>query len=419
MKRLRKEGTAEELLQIVRISIPLSQNYTPEERTEATHFFANELMKLAREGKVIKPPILSPDFTKKQVLPQLAALEARHPGFSKLWKEGRLNDLPSHTAGERLRLIHLDWNAFVALKEWSECLADEPEREDERNISVESRLIKKLPHADPTVANSSGGDAVAAERPAAIRDSLSNEASDSAQKPEPRQPLAPSVTNGCDPLQAGSDATADRRVKAVFRKSGDLWEIGYEGKTLNFQDIKAFHFISRLLRERRKEILARELVAQVGPSSEGVANGANFTSEEAREDRVPIRDSLGAGGGGDVDDMIDGPALRQYRERLVANAKEREEAKENNDSARLLALNEEMEQINQEIDAATGHGGKIRKFAAPEDRARSNVTKQIKTAIEKISAQNPDLGSYLDRSIKTGMRCSYQPAPATDIHWKL
>ena len=58
MKRLRKEGTAEELLQIVRISIPLSQNYTPEERTEATHFFANELMKLAREGKVIKPPSL-------------------------------------------------------------------------------------------------------------------------------------------------------------------------------------------------------------------------------------------------------------------------------------------------------------------------------------------------------------------------
>ena len=107
----------------------------------------------------------------------------------------------------------------------------------------------------------------ALERSAAARDSLSSEDSDSAQKPGPRQPLPASVTNGSDTLQVGSGATADRRVKAVFRKSGELWEIGYEGKISNFQDIRAFHFISRLLRECGKEIRARELATQASPET--------------------------------------------------------------------------------------------------------------------------------------------------------
>ena len=237
------------------------------------------------------------------------------------------------------------------------------------------------------------------------------------QKPEPRQPLPASVTNGSDPLQAGSGATADRRVKAVFCKRGEFWEIGYEGKTSNLRDRKAFHFISKLLRERGKKIPALELAAEVSPGSEGVANGENLTSEAVRDAHLPIRGTLGVGGGGDVDDMIDGPARRQYRERLAAIPKEREVAKENQDSARLAELDEEVDQIEQEITAATGHGGKIRKFSSPEDRARSNVTMQIKAAIQKISDQNPKLGSHLHRNIKTGMDFSYQPDPATDIHW--
>ena len=208
-------------------------------------------------------------------------------------------------------------------------------------------------------------------------------------------------------------------VKVMLRKRGDIWEIGYDGKTSIFQDIKGFHFISRLLREPWKEIMAGELAARVNPVSEAVANEANLTSDASSGGGFSIRDSLGVGGAGNIDEVLDETALKEYRERLSAIVEERKEAEENHDSARLATLNEEVERIGQEINAATGHGGKVRKFVSPDDRARSNVTMQIKAAIRKISAQNPDLGSHLGRAIKTGMRCSYQPDPTTDIDWIL
>jgi hypothetical protein len=203
------------------------------------------------------------------------------------------------------------------------------------------------------------------------------------------------------------------------RNRGELWEIGYEGNTSNFQEVKGFHFMSKLLREPWKEIPARELAAQVNLVSEGVANGANLTSEAAKERGFSIRGSLGAGGAGNVDYLTDKRALKEYRERLSAIAKERKEAEEAHDRERSTLLDEEVERIEEEIKRVTGHGGKIRQDVSPEDRARSNVTMQIKAAIQKISARNPELGSHLGLSIKTGMRCSYRPDPTTDIHWIL
>jgi hypothetical protein len=41
---------------------------------------------------------------------------------------------------------------------------------------------------------------------------------------------------------------------------------------------------------------------------------------------------------------------------------------------------------------------------------RVNVQRRLRDAIERVRAQSPPLGRYLDASIRTGSFCSYSPA---------
>ena len=43
------------------------------------------------------------------------------------------------------------------------------------------------------------------------------------------------------------------------------------------------------------------------------------------------------------------------------------------------------------------------------ERARTNVQRRIRGAIRKIGESIPALGAYLDRTVRTGTFCSYEP----------
>jgi hypothetical protein len=43
------------------------------------------------------------------------------------------------------------------------------------------------------------------------------------------------------------------------------------------------------------------------------------------------------------------------------------------------------------------------------ERARINVQRHVRKAIRAIAAALPDLGRHLDRSVKTGTTCRYDP----------
>jgi hypothetical protein len=48
-----------------------------------------------------------------------------------------------------------------------------------------------------------------------------------------------------------------------------------------------------------------------------------------------------------------------------------------------------------------------------------NVTRAIKTAIEKIGKSHPALGQHLARTIKTGTFCVYVPDPHQPHPWQV
>jgi hypothetical protein len=52
------------------------------------------------------------------------------------------------------------------------------------------------------------------------------------------------------------------------------------------------------------------------------------------------------------------------------------------------------------------------------ERARVNVTRTLRAAIDRITAAAPIAGAHLNSSIRTGTLCRYQPAPGGPARWQ-
>lgn len=69
----------------------------------------------------------------------------------------------------------------------------------------------------------------------------------------------------------------------------------------------------------------------------------------------------------------------------------------------------EREALAQEISRAVGLGGKVRRGGQAVERARISARRRIREAIRKIAEVDEPLAEHLDRTIRTGTYCSYQP----------
>ena len=63
-----------------------------------------------------------------------------------------------------------------------------------------------------------------------------------------------------------------------------------------------------------------------------------------------------------------------------------------------------------QLAQAFGLGGRSRVAASAAERARLNVTRALRSALTKLSEALPGPGAALDRSVRTGLYCTYEPA---------
>ena len=168
-----------------------------------------------------------------------------------------------------------------------------------------------------------------------------------------------------------------------FHKKNDFWEIAYGGKNIQLVEVKGFHDLARLLKNPEKQFHCTELI--------GV--GLSVSKEFVFDER----------------------AKKTYQKKLVELQEEIKWSEDNNDLTRTSTLQKEYDEIVDHLSSSLGLGGKARKIQDPVDKARSAITWRIRTAIQKIEKENPDLGKHLSLSIKTGIFCSYNPEKA--INW--
>jgi predicted ATPase/tetratricopeptide (TPR) repeat protein len=176
-------------------------------------------------------------------------------------------------------------------------------------------------------------------------------------------------------------------VEALLEDQGVVWRVGFAGEVARVADRKGLGQLRELVRHPDAELSALELAAA--------------------GDGVP-RDL------GDAGPLLDDQAKRAYRQRLRDLDEELADAEACRDPERAEQARGEREALLAELTRATGLGGRDRRAGSPAERARVNVTRTLRDAIELIADACPPLGAHLQRCVRTGMLCAYTPDEPVD-----
>jgi tetratricopeptide (TPR) repeat protein len=221
--------------------------------------------------------------------------------------------------------------------------------------------------------------------------------------PAPRAPVSPN--GGGDGAAAVKPAAAGSEPTATFRLEGEIWTVTAE-ETVRLKDRKGLQYLATLLEQPDVEIHAIDLVGgPVDAAARGRSGGG---------DDVAI-----AADAGDAGELLDASAKAAYRERVEELREELDEAERFHDVERAARLREELEFIGQELARAVGLGGRDRKAGSAAERARVNVTRAIRGAVRAIAEHDARLGHHLERSVRTGVFCAYQPGPPGPDTWRV
>lgn len=176
----------------------------------------------------------------------------------------------------------------------------------------------------------------------------------------------------------------------TLRRDGDDWLIEAGTEQARLRDNRGLHYLQRLLQAPREEISVLDLVA----------DGAGLHPPPA-------------------DAVLDAAAAAAYRERLETLATELAEADERGDQAVGERLEAERQAVLAELRRATGLGGRTREQSAETEKARVNVTRTLRTALDRLAEVAPLCAGHLRASIRTGRYCRYDPAEGGPGRWNL
>src|SRR5262249_51777083 len=189
------------------------------------------------------------------------------------------------------------------------------------------------------------------------------------------------------PAPAPGSAQPTSAGEALFRREGEYWTVGFNGRVLRLRHSLGVAYLAQLLRHPGREFLAVELV--------GIVNVGSGDP--------PIVDV------GDAGALLDPKARIAYRSRLRQLQEQLDEATAAAETTRAGAVRAEMECLTRELARGIGLGGRARPAASALERARINVTRTLKDALRRIGAEHPALGRHFAATVRTGMYCAYLP----------
>jgi hypothetical protein len=191
------------------------------------------------------------------------------------------------------------------------------------------------------------------------------------------------------PLPSDGDRVSSIDGRWSLTRDGPDWLLVAGDEQARLRDRRGLHFLVVLLGAPRQEIRALDLAS---------GGGGLVISD------VPV---------------LDDQARTAYQRRLAGLTAEIEAADRAGDPARAERAATEHEALVDELKRAAGLGGRVRNVSAEDERARVNVTRALRSAIDAVSRAAPICGAHLEASIRTGRSCRYQPADDTPISWKV
>jgi hypothetical protein len=164
---------------------------------------------------------------------------------------------------------------------------------------------------------------------------------------------------------------------------GDIQIVRYDEESTSLKNNKGLQILARLIGTPDRDIHVLDLVGSA--------------------------DAPAATESGDAGPLLDDQARADYQRRVTELREGLEEAESLGDLGQADALREELDFITRELSRAYGIGGRERRAGNTAERARVNVRRRLKDAIERIGQQMPNAARYLENTIKTGSYCRYSP----------
>jgi hypothetical protein len=171
----------------------------------------------------------------------------------------------------------------------------------------------------------------------------------------------------------------------AFLPEGEFWTVQHAAGSFRLRDSLGLHYLARLFAEPNRPIHVLELLTgDANAMGQALANG-------------------------DAGELLDPQAVQSYRARARELEEELREAEAFRDVGRSAKLQEELEFLSAEVSRAVGLGGRARRAGSASERARSSVQRRVRNVLDRVRQCAPELGEFLQRSVKTGTYCVYRP----------
>ena len=183
------------------------------------------------------------------------------------------------------------------------------------------------------------------------------------------------------PIERPAPAAPPREEPVALRRDGEGWALHARGRVLRMRDTRGVQLLARLVAEPGRSFHVLDLVSPTGRAADVDA--------------------------GDAGEAIDAQARDAYRARVRGLREELAEADEWNDTGRAERIRAELEAIEAELARALGLGGRPRRDKGAAERARVNVQRRLRDALDRIAKQDPELASEMRDRLNTGMSCVF------------
>jgi hypothetical protein len=205
-----------------------------------------------------------------------------------------------------------------------------------------------------------------------------------------------------------------KRRRAAIRK-GEMWDVCFDGGRAFLKDLISIRYIWRLLENPNKGITSPQLLSLV--SGEQPEVNEDYTKMAKKKNKGDDNDEGNLEKEGLTDNLRDimGDNLQKHEiERLEKIAYDRW------DALRKKELNSEEEWKKTQDYLFNEYGIKVvsikkelkfklhKRYKKDAEKARVNVSKNIKNALKYIKKQMPTLHEHLENHIKVGGTCYYK-----------
>ena len=184
-----------------------------------------------------------------------------------------------------------------------------------------------------------------------------------------------------------------------LEREGGYWAVRHAGTVARLPDSLGLRYLNLLIRNPGRELAALDMIrlASAAPAS---------TAPSGAAPPGPVLHPVAATA---ADDSLDARALAEYRHRLAELDDELAEAERWNDTERASRARAERDFLLRELASATGIHGGPRRLGSESERARVNVTRAIRSAIDRVRPHSPEAAAHLDQAVRTAPTPRTQP----------